>query len=92
MSTQANEYVIINDQGIAFGKNGLSNPPEVAIDIDGNVVAESGFFRSITTNLIQSELGSSLDLSSNTSINLIIKDVCWRNQLNHFYQRRCPGH
>ena len=75
MSTRRTKYVIINDQGIAFGKNGLSNPPEVAIDIDGNVVAESGFFRSITTNLIQSELGSSLDLSSNTSINLIIKDV-----------------
>lgn len=68
----ANNYIIINDKGIAFGQNGLNNPPEVAIDIEGNVVAESGFFRSLTTNLIQSELGQSLDLSSNASIRLSV--------------------
>lgn len=71
----ANEYVIINDQGIAFGKNGLNNPPEVAIDISGNVVATSGFFDSITTNLIQSDIGNDLVLSSNTSIKLLANSL-----------------
>lgn len=66
----ANEYIIINNKGIAFGQNGLNNPPEIAIDINGSIVGDSAFFRSLTTNLIQSELGSSLDLSSNTSIKL----------------------
>ena len=71
----ANEYIIINNQGIAFGKNGLNNPPELAIDIDGSIVGQSAFFRSITTNLISSELGQNLDLSSNTSINLKVTEA-----------------
>ena len=52
-----------------------SNPPEVAIDISGNVVATSGFFNSITTNLIQSDIGSDLVLSSNTSIKLLANSL-----------------
>ena len=71
----ANEYVIINNKGVAFGVNGLNNPPELAIDIDGSIVGDSAFFRSITTNLIQSDIGSDLVLTSNLAITGLVADV-----------------
>lgn len=71
----AQNYIIINNQGIAFGNQGLSVPPTVAIGIDGKVAGDSAFFNAIYTNLIQSELGTNLDLSSNKGINLQVQDI-----------------
>ena len=63
----ANEYVIINNKGVAFGVNGLNNPPELAIDIDGSIVGDSAFFRHHHES-IQSDIGSDLVLTSNLAI------------------------
>lgn len=64
----AQNYVVINNHGISFGDSGVANAPTVAIDINGHVVAGSGLFNSIVTNLIQSDIGQSLNLESNQSI------------------------
>ncbi len=75
----AQNYILINNQGVAFGDSGLSNPPSLAISIDGSIVGESALFDSLVTNLIQSDIGQSLDLSSNVSINQIVT-----NQIDDF--------
>lgn len=64
----AKNYIIINNQGIAFGNQGLSVPPELAISIDGSIVGDSAFFNSITTNLIESDFGQKLILKSKEAI------------------------
>lgn len=71
----AQNYILINSEGIAFGDQGLSGQPTLAIGIDGEVVGESAFFRSLVTNLIQSEFGSSLDLESNVSVNTKVSNA-----------------
>ena len=68
----AQKYVLINNQGIAFGSNGFSNPPEIAIGIDGSVVSGTGFFNSLTTNLIQSDIGQRLDLRGNGTVGITV--------------------
>ena len=64
----AQNYILINNEGIAFGNNGLLNPPTTAIGIDGQIISGTGFFDSLVTNLISSSLGERLDLSSNVAI------------------------
>lgn len=64
----AQNYILINNQGIAFGNQGLANPPSLAIAIDGSIVGDGAFFNSLVTNLIASDLGQSLDLQSNVAI------------------------
>lgn len=87
----ANNYVIINANGIAFGENGLNNPPEVAISITGEIVAGSGLFDSIVTNLIQSDLGSSLTLTSNSAITSIVSTLNEKEGLI-YKQSTAPPH
>lgn len=64
----AQKYILINNQGIAFGDSGLSSPPTLAISIDGTITGDGAFFNSLVTNMIQSDIGQSLDLSSNLHI------------------------
>lgn len=71
----AQNYIMINSQGIAFGNAGLATPPTLAIAIDGTIAGNSALFNSIKTNLISSDIGSSLNLISNTSITSLVSDV-----------------
>ena len=57
-----------NLNGFGYSKTGINGPYELAITMDGTVVAGTAFFNSIVTNLIQSDIGSSLNLSSNEAI------------------------
>lgn len=57
-----------NLNGFGYSGTGINGPYELAITMDGKVVANTAFFNSIVTNLIQSDIGSSLNLSSNVAI------------------------
>jgi hypothetical protein len=71
----AQNYILINHEGIAFGDSGLLNPPTTAIGIDGQIISGTGYFNSLVTNLISSSLGESLDLSSNNSITMKVQSA-----------------
>ena len=64
-----------NLNGLGYSSTGVNGPYETAITMDGTILGNFIQANSITTNQLSSDVGQNLDLSSNTSINLIIKDV-----------------
>lgn len=74
-----------NLNGFGYSGTGINGPYELAIGMDGKIVAGSAFFNSIVTNLIQSDIGSSLNLQSNTAIQALVEaDASKTAQLNVF--------
>ena len=65
------EVIRINKDGMGFSHTGYNGPFETAI-VAGQLVTGTGFFDSIVTNLIASDIGSRLVLSSNVAITNII--------------------
>ena len=64
-----------NLNGFGYSKTGINGPFELAITMDGKVVANTAFFNSIVTNLIASDIGSSLNLTSNISITNLVENA-----------------
>jgi len=62
-----------NLNGFGYSGTGINGPYELAIGMDGKIVAGTAFFNSIVTNLIQSDIGSSLNLQSNTAIQALVQ-------------------
>lgn len=67
------EVTRFNKEGIGWSHSGYNGPFETSI-INGQIVTGTGFFNSIVTNLIASDIGSSLNLTSNTAITGLVAD------------------
>ncbi len=61
--------------GLGFSSNGYEGPYEYAFTQDGKFNASFIAAGAITTNMLDSDVGSSLDISSNESIGLIVKNI-----------------
>lgn len=61
--------------GIGFSQNGYEGPFEFAFTYDGYLNVAFINAGSITANKLAADVGSTLDLSSNVSIGLIVKDI-----------------
>lgn len=70
-----------NLNGFGYSKTGINGPYELAITMDGTVVAGTAFFDSIITNLIQSDIGSSLNLASNVAITGLVEDKAEKSEV-----------
>lgn len=64
-----------NMGGFAFSKNGVEGPYKQAWTMDGKFNTEFISANSIMTNMLHSDVGSSLDISSNASINLLARNI-----------------
>lgn len=63
-----------NLNGLGYSGTGINGPYETAITMDGNIVGKFITARSITANQLASDVGQTLDLSSNESITLKVAD------------------
>lgn len=61
--------------GIAFSENGYEGPFEYAFTQDGHFNIDFIQANSITTNKLSADIGSSLDISSNESVSILVGDV-----------------
>lgn len=61
--------------GIGFSTNGINGPFDFAFTSDGKLNVDFIHANSITVNKLNADVGSSLDLSSNKSINLIVEEI-----------------
>ena len=61
--------------GFGFSKNGYEGPFDAAFTYDGFLNANFIKAGTINTNHLHADVGSSLDLSSNTSLNLIVEKI-----------------
>ena len=61
--------------GLGFSSTGIEGPFTQAWTMDGVFNTDFIAANSIMTNQLSSDVGSSLDLSSNTSINLIVENI-----------------
>jgi len=77
----AKNVIRINQAGIGFSQSGYNGPFTTAILINGQINADSGFFNSLVTNLIQSDIGSSLNLSSNVAIVGLVEDKAEKTEV-----------
>lgn len=70
-----------NMGGLGFSSNGYEGPFEYAFTQDGKFNASFIGAGSITTNMLSSDVGSTLDISSNTSINMLVSILSDTNYL-----------
>ncbi len=61
--------------GLGFSSNGYEGPFDYALTQDGHFNIDFIQANSITVNKLAADVGSSLDLSSNKSIKLIVEDI-----------------
>lgn len=73
--SEAKNILLINKNGIGFSTNGVDGPFISAWTIDGKFNAEFIQADSIDVNKLKSNVGEELDLSSNKSINYLVKDL-----------------
>lgn len=73
--SEAKNILLINKNGIGFSTNGVDGPFTSAWTIDGKFNAEFIQADSIDVNKLKSNVGEELDLSSNKSINYLVKDL-----------------
>lgn len=73
--SEAKNILLINKNGIGFSTNGVDGPFTSAWTIDGKFNAEFIQAGAIDVNQLKSNVGEELDLSSNKSINYLVKDL-----------------
>ena len=74
-TSEAKNILLINKNGIGFSTNGVDGPFTSAWTIDGKFNAEFIQAGAIDVNQLKSNVGEELDLSSNKSINYLVKDL-----------------
>ncbi|XVG95808.1 phage tail spike protein [Eubacteriales bacterium KG125] len=78
--TTAKNVWQINKNGIGHSSTGVNGPYKFSWTIDGQFNTDFIAAHSITANKLASDVGQSLDLSSNVSINLTVKDYINKNE------------
>lgn len=72
---EANNVILVNENGIGFSNNGINGPFVSAWTIDGKFNTDFIQANTINVNHLASNVGEKLDLSSNESIKLLVKDI-----------------
>lgn len=74
-TSEAKNVILINKSGIGYSTNGIDGPFTSAWTIDGKFNADTIQAHTITVNHLASNVGEKLDLSSNESIKLMVKEI-----------------
>lgn len=68
-----------NLNGLGYSDTGINGPYETAITMDGSIVGSFLTVHSVTADHLESGIGQSLDLSSNTSVRIAVGQIGGNN-------------